>query len=378
MKNKIDGTGILANGKSFKWTAEMISKIDTLTTDSVTDINDGSLQKTRIARITSPNKAFGRTSLPPVQNIIIKNITIWTSEDAGILGNHDIIFTEGKIAEIGQNLETPEGHFEIDGSGKHLTAGIIDAHSHIAISGNVNECTEAITAEVRISDVVNCDDINIYRQLTGGVTTSQLIHGSCNAIGGQAQTIKLRWGTNAEMLKYENAFPTIKFALGENVKRADWGDRFTTRYPVTRMGIETLMRDEFQTAMEYDRKWDTYNKLSKNEKMGTIPPRKDLELDAVSEVINSKRDVHCHAYVQTEILMMMRLAEKYNFKIKTFIHILEGYKVADEMAQHGATGSGFSDWWAYKYEVFDAIPYNIALMEEKGVISSVNSDNARI
>ena len=372
----ISGRLILANGDMYSWSAVKTIDSNLTAIDTVKNAKAEPEPAKRLARLTYPNKAYGTATLPPLQNCIVKNITVWTSEEVGILENHDIIFTGGKIADIGKNLVTPKGYLEIDGTGKHLTAGIIDAHSHIAISGDVNECTEAITAEVRISDVINCNDINIYRQLSGGVTTSQLIHGSCNAIGGQAQTIKLRWGENAEGLKYQNTFPTIKFALGENVKRADWGDRFTTRYPVTRMGIETLLRDEFQTALEYGRKWEAYNKLSKNEKITTIPPRKDLELDAVSEVINSKMDVHCHAYVQTEILMMMRLAEMYNFKIKTFIHILEGYKVADEMAEHGATGSGFSDWWAYKYEVYDAIPYNIALMQEKGVISSVNSDNA--
>lgn len=374
--NTITGKGSLPDGSRFEWTALYISSPDTTESSGRDDSNKDKQIEARIANFTYPNKAFGRTSLPEQQNIHVKNITIWTAENEGILTDTDILIKDGKISIIGRNLKTPEGYVTIDGTGKHLTPGILDAHSHIAISGNVNECTEAITAEVRIEDVVNPDDISIYRQLAGGTTCALIIHGSCNPIGGQAQAIKLRWGANAEEMKITDAFPTIKFALGENVKRSGWGDRFNTRYPVTRMGVETIIRDEFQTALEYDKKWQDYYSLSNSNRQKTVPPRKDLELDAVSETINSKRDIQCHAYVQNEILMLMRLAEQYDFIVQCFIHVLEGYKVAVEMAEHGATGTTFSDWWSYKFEVYDAIPYNVNLMAEKGVLTSINSDNA--
>lgn len=376
----LGGIGVSPDGVEFHWSTSPKVTADSLTEDTTQTKNKTEQKKDleeqkRIARITYPNTAFGRTDPPKQQNVIVKNITVWTSEDAGILKNTDVIIKDGKFAQIGKNLTSPDDYLVINGEGKDMTAGIIDEHSHIAISGDVNECTNAITAEVRIGDVVNPYDINIYRQLSGGVTVSHLLHGSCNAIGGQCQVIKLRWGQDSEGLKFKEARPTIKFALGENVKRADWGDRFKNRYPISRMGVETIIRDEFQTAKEYGEKWNTYNALSKKEQQNTIPPRDDLQLDAALRIIKSQLDVTCHSYVQSEILMLMRLAEQYGFRIRTFTHILEGYKVAPEMAKHGATAAGFSDWWAYKFEVYDAIPYNIALMTEKGVTCAVNSDN---
>ena len=328
-----------------------------------------------VARLTYPNKAFGFDALPRPENVLVKNATIWTSEDTGILVNHDMLVRDGKIAGIGQGLKAPEGFRIIDATGKHVTAGIIDPHSHIAISGNVNECTEGITAEVRIGDVVNPEHITIYRQLAGGTTTSLLLHGSCNAIGGQSQLIKLRWGADAEGLKFENAPRTIKFALGENIKRSSWGEQHRIRYPQTRMGVESLIRDAFQAAVEYEHAWDKYESLSGKNRRNMLPPRVDLEMEAVRDIINSKLFIVCHSYVQSEVLALMRLTEEYGFHVQNFTHILEGYKVAPEMAKHGATASSFSDWWAYKFEVYDAIPYNVALMTEKGVIASINSDD---
>jgi imidazolonepropionase-like amidohydrolase len=225
---------------------------------------------------------------------------------------------------------------------------------------------------------VNPDNIHIYRQLSGGVTTSQLLHGSANPIGGQAQVIKLKWGEDAEGLKYKNAPPTIKFALGENVKQSNWGDKYTKRYPQTRMGVRELIWDEFKRAREYETLQKAYDELSSSKQKSTIPPRKDLELDALVEILNSKRFIHCHSYVQSEILMLMRLAEEYGFRIATFTHILEGYKVAREMAEHGAMASAFADWWDYKFEVYEAIPYNTALMVKAGIVTSVNSDDAEM
>ncbi len=340
------------------------------------DVDDD--QGELVAKLTFPNRAYGLETLPQRENVLIKNATIWTSEDAGILENYDLLIKDGKFVALGQNLKVPAGVRVIDATGKHVTAGIIDEHSHIAISGGVNECTDAVTCEVRIGDVINSDDLSIYRQLAGGTTTAQLLHGSCNPIGGQAQIIKHRWGSSTEEMKFKNAPPTVKFALGENVKHSNFGDKFTVRYPQTRMGVETLIKDECQAAKEYDADWAAYNKLSSGAKKRTIPPRRDLELEAMSDIVNSRMFIHCHSYHQSEILMLMRVAEEYNFHIQTFTHILEGYKVAPEMAKHGAMASTFADWWAYKFEVYDAIPYNMVLLNKAGVVTSINSDNSDI
>ncbi|MCC7430785.1 amidohydrolase family protein [bacterium] len=369
---KIFGYGTFADGTRFLWNAEKVSDFaaepDTTKKDEKKD--------ERLAKITFPNKAFGFETLPQTENVLIKDATVWTSEKEGILENTDVLVQNGKFAKIGKNLQAPQGIKIIDAKGKHVTAGMIDEHSHIAIYGGVNEGSDAISSEVRIGDVVNPDDINIYRQLSGGVTVSQLLHGSANPIGGQAQVIKLRFGSGAEEMKFREAPPTIKFALGENVKQSNWGDLNTIRYPQTRMGVETIMKDEFQTAREYEAKWKSFGSAKDKEKI--VPPRKDLELEAILEILNKERFVHCHSYVQTEILMLMRLAEEFGFKIQTFTHILEGYKVASEMKKHGTTASSFADWWAYKFEVYDAIPYNPALLSEKGVVTSINSDDAEM
>lgn len=330
----------------------------------------------RVAQITYPNKAFGFSSIPQPQNYHIKNATLWTSEDEGIIDRCDLLIKDGKIEKYGPNLVADDSYQVIDASGKHITAGIIDNHSHIAGSGDINECTHNITPEVRISDIINPEDINIYRQLSGGVTASHVLHGSCNAIGGQNQMIKLKWGSGPEAIKYKDAPPTIKFALGENVKRSDWGDKFKTRYPVTRMGVEASIRDVFQSALEYEKKWQNYNNLGKKEKDKTVPPRKDLGLDAVLQTLKMERLVHCHSYVESEILMIMRLAEEFNFRIQNLTHTLEAYKIAPEIAKHGATVCTFSDWWAYKFEVYDAIPYNVAILLKNNVNVCVKSDNA--
>jgi imidazolonepropionase-like amidohydrolase len=331
--------------------------------------------ETLISKLTYPNIAFGFEALPKTQDVLIRNATVWTGEKEGILQNTDVLVVGGKIAAVGKTLTAPKSGNVIDATGKHVTAGIIDEHSHIAINGGVNECSDAITCEVRIGDVVDCDDNSIYRQLAGGTTAAQLLHGSCNPMGGQAQVIKLRWGANAEEMKFAGVAPTVKFALGENVKQSNWGDNYSVRYPQTRMGVETIIKDEFQAAREYDAEWASYNAMSSGNKRKTVPPRRDLELDAASDIINSRLFIHCHSYQQSEILMLMRLTEQFGCHVQTFTHILEGYKLAPEMAQHGATASGFADWWAYKFEVYDAIPYNSALMASAGIVTSINSDS---
>jgi len=289
-------------------------------------------------------------------------VTVWTNESDGILEESDVLISDGKIRGVGRNLGSADR--EIDGAGLHLSSGIIDEHSHICISRGVNEWTQASSAEVRIGDVINSEDINIYRQLSGGVTTSQLLHGSANPIGGQSAIVKLRWGSTPEEMKFENAKGFIKFALGENVKQSNWGENNTVRFPQTRMGVEQVFEDHFTRALEY-------------EKAG-IERRPDLELEAILEILREKRFITCHSYVQSEITMLMRIAEKYGFTVNTFTHILEGYKIADKMAAHGSHASTFSDWWQYKYEVIDAIPHNAAILNEMNVLTSINSDDAEM
>ncbi|MCB9282519.1 MAG: amidohydrolase family protein [Lewinellaceae bacterium] len=320
-----------------------------------------------LGAVTYPFTAYGWTERPEPGSYLIRNATVWTCEAEGVLENTDVLLENGKITRIGKNLPLKQGVMEIDGTGKHVTPGIIDEHSHIAISRGVNEGTQASSAEVRIGDVVNSDDINIYRQLSGGVTTSQLLHGSANPIGGQSALIKLRWGYEPEEMKFEGAAPFIKFALGENVKQSNWGDNARTRYPQTRMGVEQIYEDYFTRAREY-------GQLKRSGK----PYRVDLEMEALLEILESKRFITCHSYRQSEINMLMKVAERFGFRVNTFTHILEGYKVADKMAEHGAGGSSFSDWWAYKFEVYEAIPYNGAIMHEQGVTVAFNSDDAEM
>ncbi len=334
-------------------------------------------------KIWFPNKAFGFEMMPIQKNILFKNATIWTNENEGVLKNSDLIISQGKIIAIGDLLNPldylKEGSFDvINATNLHLTSGIIDEHSHIAISKGVNEGSQAVSAEVRIGDVINPNDHNIYRQLAGGTVVSQLLHGSANPIGGQSALIKLRWGASAEEMKISDAPGFIKFALGENVKQSNWGDFETERFPQTRMGVEQVFYDAFYRALAYKKSWDDYNNQSIDERKKSIPPREDLELDALLEVLNSERFITCHSYVQSEINMLMHVADSMNFTVNTFTHILEGYKIANKMREHGAGGSTFSDWWAYKFEVNEAIPYNATLLNNAGVITAINSDDAEM
>lgn len=326
------------------------------------------------SQLTFPNIGLGQNEAVEQQNLIIKNATIWTSGDAGVLEQADMIVRDGRIHRIGQNLSTPRGYLEIDGTDLHITPGIVDEHSHIAIARGVNEGTEAVTSETRIGDVVNPDDVHIYRSLAGGTTVAHLLHGSANPIGGIGQTIKLRWGENAEGLKFTETPPTIKMALGENVKQSNWGIH-NHRYPQTRMGVAALIHDFFRTAQEYEQAHADYNNLSRRERNQVAPPRRDYRLDALLEILREERFIHAHSYVASEVLALIDVADELGFNIHTFTHILEGYKVADELAAHGAAASSFADWWAFKIEAFDAIPYNACVMMERGVLTSLNSDS---
>jgi len=320
-----------------------------------------------------PEGAYGlSTALLSPNAILIDNATIWTCGPQGILEDWDILFVDGKIDKVAPDVSVPQGSaLVIDGTGKHITPGLIDCHSHSAAS-SINEGAQNITAEVRISDVLYADDINIYRQLGGGLTTANVLHGSANPIGGQNAVIKLRWGSGPQDLIFKNAPQGIKFALGENVKQANWGGN--GRYPQTRMGVEQVIRDAFRAAQDYRHVHQTYNRNSKAQRK-KVPPRKNLELEALAEILEGTRLLHCHSYRQDEILMLTRIAEDFGFKIATFQHVLEGYKVAERIAEHGAGASTFSDWWQYKYEVIDAIPYNGTLMAKNDVLVSFNSDD---
>lgn len=353
-QNSFSGTLVDEYGNESSWTAlknKSSKKKEDKKTKTSTPI---------VVPVTFPNVGYGFTSKPKQETILFKNATVWTSENEGVLKNTDVLLKDGKITQIGKNLSS-RGARVVDATGKHLTAGIIDEHTHIALF-NVNEGGQNSSAEVTEEDDINPSDMNIYRNLAGGVTSGQLLHGSANPIGGRSAIIKLKWGETSENLLYKNSPKFIKFALGENVKQSRSSNG--TRFPQTRMGVEQVFTDYFQRAKEYDA-------LKKSGK----PYRKDLEMEVIAEILNKERFVTSHSYVQSEINMLMKVAEKFNFNINTFTHILEGYKVADKMKAHGVGGSTFSDWWSYKYEVNDAIPYNAAIMHNAGITVAINSDD---
>lgn len=315
------------------------------------------------------------------QITLIRNATVLTITK-GVVPNGSVLVENGKIAAVGKNLNVPPGSTVIDAVGQYLMPGIIDCHSHTAIEGGVNEGSVSDSSMVDIRDVINPTDVNIYRGLAGGLTVSNVLHGSANAIGGQTVVIKLRWGKNAQQMLFEGAKPGIKFAVGENPKRQGYptqnflnpGPGPERRYPGTRMGVEEVIRQSFVEAKIYQAEWTDYD-AGEAKGEHPIPPRKDLRLEPLVEVLEGKRYVHAHCYRSDEILMLIRVADEMGFKIRTFQHVLEGYKVAKEIAEHGAGASTFSDWWSYKVEAFDATPYNAAIMQKKGVLVSLNSDS---
>lgn len=361
----LEGEGTAPSGAWFKWTGIKQKK----TTNSESKTSSSTVDTSVVNNLWFPNMAYGQIERAEAKSYAIKNVTIWTNETEGQIRNGLVVVKDGKIQYVGpDNGKVPNDAEVIDGSGKYLTSGIIDEHSHIAISKGVNEGGQSITSEVSIADVVRNDDINIYRQLAGGVTTSQLLHGSANTIGGQSALIKLKWGYPTEELLVKDAPKFIKFALGENVKQTNW-NAGAPRFPNTRMGVEQVLVDAFSRAQAYKA-----GKIGRNAKEG----RTDLELEALVEILDGKRFITCHSYIQSEINMLMKVADSFGFKVNTFTHILEGYKLADKMRTHGAGASTFADWWAYKYEVLDAIPYNAALMNEQGLVVAINSDDAEM
>jgi imidazolonepropionase-like amidohydrolase len=345
------------------------------------------LQKTRVAH--SPLEGRGAITNPPA--ILISGATVWTCSSQGILTNANLLVSgDGKIISVGRRWEVNGWPpMFIEGHGLTITPGIIDCHSHSAILGNVNEIGLPSTAMVRIGDVVNSETPNLYQQLAGGVTTINLLHGSANPIGGQNQVIKLRDGASPEDLKFADAPPGVKFALGENVKQSNWGDNYNKRFPQTRMGVQTFIANRFVAAQEYLKEWKDYSnqveqasslRVSTNSNTGKMPvplaPRRDLELEALGEVLQGARWIHCHSYRQDEMLMLLRLMQSFGVKIGSLQHGLEAYKIADELAAGDVGVSSFADWWAFKFEVYDAIPFNGSLLRDRGVLVSFNSDSS--
>jgi len=361
--NNLSGKAIMPSGNALSFYAKKaMSDADKKDSDKK-KMDAKSKDDAYMSPITYPNIAYGFKEKPKSETLLFKNATVWTNEKEGILENTDVLIKGGKISKIGKNLSDGNAKV-IDASGKHLTAGVIDEHSHIA-AASINEGGQNSSAEVTIEDVIDDEDVDVYRNLAGGVTSIQILHGSANPIGGRSAIIKLKWGESADNLIYDNSPKFIKFALGENVKQSR--SRTNSRFPQSRMGVEQVYMDYFSRAKAYD-------KLKKSGKSY----RKDAEMEVLAEILNKERFISCHSYVQSEINMLMKVAEKFDFNINTFTHILEGYKVADKMKVHGVGGSTFSDWWAYKYEVNDAIPYNAAIMHNAGVVVAINSDDAEM
>lgn len=365
------GTGQGPSGELLDWRLTYASELagDSDTSDSNTAAGE---TPPLPAPVLYPFAAYGSESLPQAQATVIRNATVWTNEDMGTLVT-DVLIRDGRIVAVGEGVSAGDA-IEIDGTGKHLTPGIIDEHTHIALF-SINEVATN-SSMVRMQDVVNSQDVNIYRNLAGGVVAAQQLHGSANPIGGQSSLIKMRWGLPPEGLKIDDAPDFIKFALGENVKRST--NPASIRYPQTRMGVEQVFTNAFSQAREYEQRWADYNNLSGAQRRAAVAPRRDLVHETILEILEGERYVSNHSYVQSEINMMMHVAESFGFNINTFTHILEGYKVADKMAAHGAGGSTFSDWWAFKWEVRYAIPYNAALMQQAGVVVALNSDDAEM
>jgi N-acetylglucosamine-6-phosphate deacetylase len=334
--------------------------------------------------------------VPAQETILFTNATLWTSTADGNIDRGWLVISGGKITGIGSGAQpATNGKIRIiDCQGKQISPGLIDCHSHTGISRGVNEAGQAVSAEVRIADVTDPDDINWYRELAGGVTTVNSLHGSANPIGGQVQTNKIRWGCiRPDDMHFGGAKPGIKFALGENVKQSHWGDTQVTRYPQTRMGVETTFRDRFTAAEEYLAEWNgsppgllsqkpieggtaySFVRLPKAGEAPVIPPRRDLELEALAEILRGERIIHCHSYRQDEILMLCRICDEFGIRLGAWQHGLECYKVADEVKTHAIGASIFSDWWNYKVEVQDAIPQAGPILWEQGVVVSYNSDS---
>ncbi|HEY3226012.1 MAG TPA: amidohydrolase family protein [Planctomycetota bacterium] len=336
----------------------------------------GAQEPAKLSDVTDADVETDADRIPATKtggNAILRNAAILTLGPAGTIDKGSVLIRDGKIAAVGKDVAAPAGVVSIDATGLTVMPGIIDCHSHIAVDGGLNEATQSVTAEVRVRDILQPTDVAIWRAAAGGVTAANVLHGSANAIGGQNAVIKMRYRAPPSKLLFEGAPPGIKFALGENPKQSNWGNR-GSRFPNTRPGVEAAMRRAFTEAQEYRRQWEEYGKRRAAGE-SPDPPRRDLRLESLAGVLAGEVRVHCHCYRADEILMVMKLAEDFGFRIATLQHVLEGYKVGPEIAAHGAGASTFSDWWGFKIEAYDAIPYNAALMAEAGVVVSLNSDS---
>lgn len=366
LEDKWIGHAVLPSGERLTWSAERVEGAEVPLEEKEQDKEE---DIPNLVFDRYPAGVYGVTGSTPIKSLLIKNATLWTSGPSGILKSTDLLIVDGKIKAIGENLKTPRNAEVINVNGKHVTPGLIDCHSHVGGTGGLNEYGHSSTVEVRVGDVLNPADINIFRQLAGGLTVANILHGSANAMGGQSQVIKMRWGQDADGLKLKTAKPSVKFALGENVKRSR--DPNSTRYPSSRLGVEQFFVSNFRAAEDYERKWKDFRSGKQ-----ITPPRKDLRMEATLEILRRERIIHIHSYRQDEILMFARLAKELNLEVGTFQHILEGYKVASALAEINAGASTFSDWWGYKFEVIDAIPYNGKILYDQGVVTSFNSDDA--
>ena len=364
VEKNLEGKGLLDDGKWFSWKAAYEGPSSEETRPSKPSVIP------EIGKVIYPFAAYGRPELPKQEDVLFKNATVWTNEKEGNLLNTDVLVKSGRISKVGKNLSA-DGARIIDATGMHLTSGIIDEHSHIAMDGT-NETGQAITSEVRVGDVVDPENPSIYRQLSGGVTAAHILHGSANPIGGQSVLIKHRWGHSAEELKIENQVGFLKHALGENVKRS------ANRYPNSRMGVDQIIRDAYLRAIDYNNKWKAWNSMKPADRIGKVPPRRDLELDPIVDVLEKRSFLECHTYVQSEGTMIMNLAKDFGLKVNSLIHFNEGYKVADQIAENGGGASVFADWWDYKYEVYEGITYNAALILSQGVLTCLHSDDAEM
>jgi len=357
------GIGELSDGGFINWKAVRSSGFDNMA-DTV------SRKPTRMSegKMLYPSMEYGFEAIPDMpENVIVKNATIWTQGPEGKLENADLLVSRGRIVQVGEGIDIPGDAVIVDGTGKHVTPGLVDPHLHSSIKGGVNEVGNNMTPETRIADVIEPDNIWVYRLLAGGMTTANLLHGSANPVGGQDAVIKMRWGAVPDDMFLDGATPGLKLALGENVVRN------SNQYPNTRMGAEQIIRDAFQAAKEYIEDWEKWER----NKTG-IPPRKDLQLEAMAEVLHGERIIHAHAYRQDEMQMLMRLAGEMGFHIASFEHTVEGYKIADILREHGAAAIVWTDWSSFKVEAADGILYNAKMLIDQGVLTSLHSDNTQL
>lgn len=369
-RGSMKGEAVLQDGTWVKWSAETVPDTAQTAEKAKPENNRPGQADTSTGKVIYPFVSYGWEEKPVRENVLFQNATVWTLEEDGILEEADVLVEDGKIVRIGKELNAGRARV-IDATGMHLTPGVIDEHSHIAMS-STNETGQVNSAEVRVGDIINPSDQSIYRQLSGGVTAAHILHGSANPVGGQSVLIKHRWGSSPEEMKIDGQVGFLKHALGENVKRME------TRFPNSRMGTEHIIRDAYQRAVDYKKEWQAYNAMPASQQEGLIPPRRDLELDALVDVLDKKSFMACHTYVQSEGNMILKLAEDFGFKAHTLIHFNEGFKIADKIAEHGAACSVFSDWWNYKYEVYEGISYNAAALLEQGVLTCLHSDNAEL